>query len=578
MVLADLGFDSASGMAGYAPGTIADTPRHVLPQLSLHDTMVCLKRLAPDELDLALRRKVFPLVWSPEPELFVCSGESAFAFAVKQGLRCIAQVERETFHEAVRRTHAEELLAEATDGLRLARPEFSAYRRFTGPQAAVGVLLTVMLAAGLLLSPSLVITVCGWVLGLFFLSLIGFRALALFSNVSPEYSGERPIPDAQSLPVYTVLVPLFRETAVLEKLISALACLRYPNEKLDIKLILEEDDWHMRRAVASFDLPGHFDVIVVPCGHPQTKPRALNFALHFAKGELLTIYDAEDVPDPDQLLVAENAFAKAGPALACVQASLTFHNPNENWLTRQFAIEYGVLFDLLLPELANEGLPLPLGGTSNHFRVAALRDAGGWDAWNVTEDADLGLRFSRMGYETGTIDSRTYEEANCRLRNWIKQRARWLKGFLHTWLVHMRDLPRLRAELGLSGMWALQAYTAGVFVSALLYPPLTLAAIWQVFVNGSSLPGLGIERQLAASLCLAVFLTGYGLAIAAGRRALRRQGIEGWWLTLLTMPAYWMLMFVAAWLALWQFVTQPHHWNKTEHGISSMTRRTTLHN
>jgi cellulose synthase/poly-beta-1,6-N-acetylglucosamine synthase-like glycosyltransferase len=573
VVLADFGFDADSGMAGHVPANIADSSQPVLPKLSLHDTVSCLKRLAPDELELALRRKVFPLVWSPEPELFVCSGENAFAFAARQGLRCIAQVEKETFHEAVRRVHGEDLLGEATDGLRLAQPEFSAYRRFTGPQAAVGIVLLLALAAGIALAPSIAIAVCAWILGLFFLSLIGFRALALFSKAEPGFAQEHPMPDAQSLPVYTVLVPLFRETSVLEQLLSALVSLHYPAEKLDIKLILEEDDWHMRRAVASFDLPSQFEVIVVPRGHPQTKPRALNFALHFAKGELLTIYDAEDVPDPDQLLVAEEAFAKAGPKLACVQASLTFHNSNENWLTRQFAIEYGVLFDLLLPELAKEGLPLPLGGTSNHFRVEALRDAGGWDAWNVTEDADLGVRFARMGYETGTIASRTYEEANCKLNNWIKQRARWLKGFLHTWLVHMRDVPRLRAELGLSGMWALQAHTAGVFVSALLYPPLTVAAIWQVAVNGTELPALDVERQLAVSLCLAVFLTGYGLAVAAGRLALRRQGIEGWWFSLLTMPLYWLLMFVAAWLALWQFATKPHHWNKTEHGISSMTRR-----
>jgi cellulose synthase/poly-beta-1,6-N-acetylglucosamine synthase-like glycosyltransferase len=524
-------------------------------------------------LDLALRRKVFPIVWSPEPTLFVCSGESAFVFAAKRGLRCIAQVERDTFHEAVRRVHGGELLAAATDGLRLSHPEFSAYRRFTALQAAAGIVLLLAFAAIIAIAPSTAIAVCAWIVGLFFLSLIGFRALALFSNAKPGTARKHRMPDAQSLPVYTVLVPLFRETSVLDQLLSALLALRYPTEKLDIKLILEQDDRQMRQAVASFDLPGHFEVIVVPRGNPQTKPRALNFALPFAQGELLTIYDAEDVPDPDQLLVAAEAFSRAGPRLACVQASLAFHNANENWLARQFTVEYGVLFDLMLPELANEGLPLPLGGTSNHFRIDALYDVGGWDAWNVTEDADLGFRFARMGYLTGTIASRTYEEANCKPSNWIRQRARWLKGFLHTWLVHMRDVPRLRKELGLSGMWALQAHTAGVFVSALLYPPLTVAAIWQAAANGAEIAALGVERQLALSLCLAVLILGYGLAVAAGRLALRRQGIQGWWFTLLTIPLYWALTFVAAWLALWQFVTRPHHWNKTEHGISSMARR-----
>ncbi len=157
----------------------------------------------------------------------------------------------------------------------------------------------------------------------------------------------------------------------------------------------------MRRALRKHDLPPHFEVIVVPQGSPQTKPRALNYALQFCRGSLLTIYDAEDIPEPNQLREVARKFSGAGEKLACLQAQLSFYNPNENWLTRQFTAEYATLFGLILPALAAHNLPLPLGGTSNHFRTRNLRQIGGWDPYNVTEDADLGLRLARLGYRTG---------------------------------------------------------------------------------------------------------------------------------------------------------------------------------
>jgi len=325
----------------------------------------------------------------------------------------------------------------------------------------------------------------------------------------------------------------------------------------------------MQAALAQLTLPAQFETIVVPAGKPQTKPRALNYALSFCRGELLTIYDAEDIPEPDQLAKAAGRFAKAGPELACLQAQLTFFNPNENWLARQFTAEYAMLFGRLLPVLADHRLPLPLGGTSNHFRTSVLRAVGGWDPFNVTEDADLGLRLARHGYETGTLDSLTYEEANTRLPNWMRQRARWLKGFLATWLVHMREPWRLMRELGPAGFWVAQAVTIGVFASALLHP-LCLLATLVLFALHPVLPERAGPAVIAiAGVNLLVFIAGYVLAIVLTRDALRRRGLLGWRGTLATMPFYWLLMSGAAWLALWQFITAPFHWNKTEHGLSS---------
>lgn len=328
----------------------------------------------------------------------------------------------------------------------------------------------------------------------------------------------------------------------------------------------------MQRALADYRLDAHFDIIIVPAGLPQTKPRALNYALQFSRGELVTIYDAEDVPELDQLRRAAERFAASPPDLACLQAQLTFYNPNENWLTRQFTAEYAALFGVLLPALANHGLPLLLGGTSNHFRAAALRKVGAWDPFNVTEDADLGLRLARQGYETAMLGSLTYEEANTRIYNWMRQRARWLKGFLATWLVHMRHPLDLMRELGPAGFWTMQALTIGVFASALLHP-LCMTLMVGLFVLYPSLSaGVGAGFIVLAGLNLFILLAGYGFAIALTRRGLHRRGIFGWAGTLATMPLYWLLMSVAAWLALWQFLTAPFHWNKTEHGLSAFQR------
>lgn len=299
----------------------------------------------------------------------------------------------------------------------------------------------------------------------------------------------------------------------------------------------------------------------MPQGLPQTKPRALNYALQFCQGSLVTIYDAEDVPESNQLLNVARAFSRADDSLACLQARLIPYNPDENWLTRQFTVEYATLFGLILPALAAHRLPLTLGGTSNHFRTHILRKIGGWDCHNVTEDADLGLRLARLGFRTGVVQSLTYEEANTRLGNWLGQRARWLKGFMQTWLVHMRNPLRTARELGPTGFWTLQALTAGVFFSALFHPFLMALSAWFLLSNP-------FHVSVTTMLNLEVFVLGYGVAMLAGAKALRQRGLRGWWFTIVTMPIYWLLMSIAAWMALWQFIFAPFKWNKTEHGLS----------
>ena len=532
-----------------------------------------MRRLPAEELALSLRCKLVPLVNLPGLTLFVACGEPALAIARHDGLKVVGYAESQTFIAAARHLFGAPMIAEAAGGLARRRPWLSAKRRLTPWQMGMALcLLAVVVIMWVVLPVALAWMIASTIGGLFFLSVIALRVLSLL----PRPRREAPLPAAlaeHDLPIYSVLVPLFRETSVLGQLLDALTKLDYPQDKLDIKLILEESDIIMQRALAAIRLPPQFDVITVPSGKPQTKPRALNYALPFCRGDLLTIYDAEDIPDAGQLRAAAAAFAVAPRELACLQAELNFYNPDENWLARQFTIEYATLFGMVLPALAHHRLPLLLGGTSNHFRIKVLREVGGWDPHNVTEDADLGLRLARLGYDTATLDSHTGEEANVRLLNWMKQRGRWLKGFLATWLVHMREPRQLWRDLGPAGFWLVQAATLGVFASALLHPVCLAGTVALAVLTPPLGPDASLLQIGLAGLNLLILVAGYGTTMAAGAIALRRRGLRNWIVPLMTMPIYWLLMSAAAWYALWQFMTAPFHWNKTEHGLSRTSRR-----
>ncbi|WP_395688336.1 glycosyltransferase family 2 protein [Aestuariivirga sp.] len=554
---------------GEAPAPIlAGVPGDVLPRIGRAALCDMLRRLPPDQLDKALRNKLVPVVDLPGVVLHVACGKPAFDKAKSRRLSVVACCEAEDLLAAARATHGAFLLDQATLRLLRQRPAFSASRVISGGQTAC-VLLLLLVAAGSVLWLPKMILLGGLALAgaLFFLSVMTMRALCLMPFPRTEVADCPPLPEAE-LPVYSVLVPLFRETTILQQLIGAMTRLRYPAEKLDIKLILEEADMPMRLAVAALSLDSRFEVIVVPSGHPQTKPRALNYALAFCRGDYVTIYDAEDVPDPDQLLKAARRFAASPAKLACLQAQLTFYNSDENWLSRQFTAEYAVLFGLLLPALAAHGLPMPLGGTSNHFRAHVLREVGGWDPFNVTEDADLGVRLSRQGFGTAVLESFTHEEASATPGNWLQQRTRWLKGYLITWLVHMRQPVRLLKELGTAGFWAVQVLTLAVFVSALLHPLCLLLILAIQFTGLHLTENAALPAMLLAGLSLTVMAAGYGVAMVLMRRALLGRGMLGWGFTVISVPGYWCLMSVAAWMALWQAVFRPFHWNKTAHGVS----------
>jgi glycosyltransferase XagB len=376
--------------------------------------------------------------------------------------------------------------------------------------------------------------------------------------------------EEQDLPLYSILVPMYKEPAVLPILSSALRNMDYPRSKLDIKLVLEEDDLETIQAAKDLALEANFEIIRVPASQPKTKPKACNFALRLARGKYLTIYDAEDKPEPDQLKKVVAAFKKLGDKTACIQAHLNYFNSEENWLTRMFTLEYSLWFDMFLPALDRLRVPIPLGGTSNHFDIDKLREVGAWDPFNVTEDADLGLRFSALGYHVGIINSVTYEEANSQLGNWIRQRSRWIKGYIQTWLVNMRHPVDLLRRVGFLGFCSLQLFVGGTIVSALAYPFMVIPFLCWVLSRTTALAHFFPPAVLTVStLNLTI---GNSCLIYLSMLAVTKRKQYSLLPHALTIPAYWFLQSIAGYKGLWQLIRRPFYWEKTEHGISKYTQ------
>lgn len=371
----------------------------------------------------------------------------------------------------------------------------------------------------------------------------------------------------EDLPVYTVLAPLYREGNMAAGILLALARLDYPPERLDVLLAVEADDDETLQAVGRVQLPHWARVCVVPLGTPRTKPRACNHALAMARGAFVVVYDAEDRPEPGQLRDAIAAFDAHGPSVACVQARLVPFNAHESFVARMFALDYCQWFDWMLPGLERLGFPIPLGGTSNHFRREVLEASGAWDPFNVTEDADLGMRLARLGHGTRTIASTTFEEAPLRLWPWLKQRTRWTKGYIQTFFVHMRSSSRL-------GLPALKAWDAAFLVFfvggsvafALLNPVLwTMCAI---HMSSGALDGVFDHGLTPMAAAFGGLLIGNAVAIArAALSPLRRGwwGLAGWGLL---VPLYWVMLSLAAYRAVYGFLVKPFEWEKTTHGVT----------
>ncbi|WP_306046427.1 glycosyltransferase family 2 protein [Nioella sp. MMSF_3534] len=372
-----------------------------------------------------------------------------------------------------------------------------------------------------------------------------------------------PIHPSSALPVVTILLPLFNEPDIAGHLIRRVSRLDYPRELLDVILLIEEEDATTRNALTRAELPFWMRAVIVPPGQPRTKPRAMNYGLNFARGSIVGVYDAEDAPEPDQIRKVAQRFLEVPPDVACLQGQLDYYNPHHNWLSRCFTLEYATWFRLLLPGVSRLGLFVPLGGTTLFFRRSLLEEMGAWDAHNVTEDADLGLRLTRQGYRTEIIETTTYEEANAAVLPWVKQRSRWLKGYAMTWATHMRDPVQLWRDLGARRFLGLQAQLLGTVLGFSLAP-----VLWTLVVKVAGLPHpLDAYLTTQGYLGLAFFfvacqmLTFYAAWRAA---ALPRHRKLRLWIPILDV--YFLLASAATLLGLAELLVKPFHWRKTAHG------------
>jgi cellulose synthase/poly-beta-1,6-N-acetylglucosamine synthase-like glycosyltransferase len=399
-------------------------------------------------------------------------------------------------------------------------------------------------------------------LSVLFIGGVYVRSCAIAASLRAPPPRPSPLPD-RDLPTYTIIAPLYREASVAAQFVAALKALDYPPAKLEIKLVLEPEDVETGAALRKAGLGPNMEIVVAPMGAPRTKPRALNVALPLARGKLLAIYDAEDRPEPDQLRIAAAGFAWAGPRVACLQARLVIDNGHEGWLAYFFAAGYAALFDVINPGLGALGMPMPLGGTSNHFRTELLRRICGWDAWNVTEDADLGLRFARFGYYIEAIDSATYEDAPVQFADWLGQRTRWMKGWMQTLAVFLRTPRRHLRRMGWRRALAAFCVMTSLIAAPLFGPFYGLRLAYDLWF-GDLLAPPTVERLIYATSSLSIALFGALVFVLPNLIGMRRRRLRASPVLLLA-PAYLLLLTYAAWRALWEWTRQPFVWNKTTH-------------
>lgn len=466
----------------------------------------------------------------------------------------------------------ESLLHNAVNALREKHPEYSAARVVTRGQKVVFAAILIAYVAALILNfwgtlaASVIVISLVYVMSIFY-KLVLSLAGSLNRDRRATQTQVKAIQDAD-LPIYSILVPVYKEPEVVPRLLRALSRIDYPREKLDVLLLMEEDDHETVAKAKEAEPPSFFRFIIVPPSQPRTKPKACNYGLNFCRGKYVTIFDAEDIPEPDQLKKAVAAFEYGDESLICVQAALNYFNSKENYLTRMFTLEYTYWFDSLLPGLDRLQLPIPLGGTSNHFKLDKLQQLGAWDPFNVTEDADLGIRASTSGFTVGVIRSTTYEEANKATINWLRQRSRWIKGYMQTWLVHNRQPLRLLRAIGLKNWLSYNFFIGGTTAIFLLNPIMwILFIIWFVFDP----TWIGqIFQGWVWHLAVFSLIAGNGLAILLNMIGILQRRNYRLLPFALTNPAYWFLHSAASYIGLWQLITKPHYWEKTNHGLTTI--------
>ncbi|CAN1501689.1 COG1215 Glycosyltransferases, probably involved in cell wall biogenesis [Mycobacteriaceae bacterium] len=454
---------------------------------------------------------------------------------------------------------------------RLLPDHLSARTALSSTTKALLVTLAAVAGGALVLFPAQLLPAIGIVVTFVYIASTVDRYVLMFSGLNhPALVGisdeeASAIPDDE-LPVYTVLLPVYDEPSIIENLVNGVCRIDYPRDRLELLLLIEEDDEATQQALASAHLRD-VRVVLVPHSLPKTKPKACNYGMSLPdlRGEYLTIYDAEDIPEPLQLRRAVAAFRTAPADIGCLQAQLGYFNERQNLLTRWFAMEYAQWFSVILPAIERARCVVPLGGTSNHISVSVWRDVGGWDEYNVTEDADLGARLAAHGYRTQILDSVTLEEANSDMVNWIRQRSRWYKGYLQTMIVHLRHPIEFRRKVGTKATLRFLNMTGGIPATAVVN--IIFGLLLLAWTSGRPSLVTMLFPPIAYYACLVLFLVGTPLAIYMSFVLVQAAGKPYLWWAALLSPLYWVLQSLAAVKAFYQLVFRPFHWEKTVHGL-----------
>jgi cellulose synthase/poly-beta-1,6-N-acetylglucosamine synthase-like glycosyltransferase len=448
----------------------------------------------------------------------------------------------------------------------------SASEVFNDNQVLNNILAIEFIIIGFLLKPLFMLQLIIGILSIIYFSDILFTFYLVLKTLHKSYEvsfSNKELADLRDsdLPIYTILCPLYKEAHMIQPFVDGIAKLEWPKDKLDVILLLEADDTKSIRDVDFMDLPAFVRKIVVPHSLPKTKPKACNYGLAYAKGEYTVIYDAEDIPDPLQLKKAYLGFNKLSRKVVCLQAKLNYYNTDQNLLTKFFTAEYSLWFDVSLAGLQSINTTIPLGGTSNHFRTLDIKRLHGWDPFNVAEDADLGMRLFKLGYRTAIIDSVTLEEANSDVKNWIRQRSRWIKGYMQTYLVHTRDTLFFLRRRGIHVIFfhlIIGGRIGFIFINPLMW---LITLSYFVFYNivGPTIQSLYppfILYIAISSLIIGNYLYLFCYIIGCVKK-------EKWSLIKYTylIPIYWFLISIAGWIALYQLLFKPHYWEKTVHGL-----------
>ena len=397
---------------------------------------------------------------------------------------------------------------------------------------------------------------------IFYSLFIMFKVLVFMGSFGKQEKEEK-LPSMVA-PIYTILLPVFKEANGVNKLINNISALEWPKTRLQVLLLVEYNDKVTQDALNIPNLPPYVQVVIIPKGDVQTKPNACQYAIeNYVTGEYTVIYDAEDVPEKDQLKKAFAKFYHGTKDLACVQAKLNYYNRTENWLSALFTVDYTTWFDGYIRGLSYFNLPIPLGGTSNHFRTSILKKVGGYDKYNVTEDADLGITLNEMGYRTEILDSTTWEEAMISTSGWIKQRTRWTLGYIITSLVHARQSHKNTDAVAKLSTFL---FVTGTPLSNLFVLPCFFITVTNYYLGWFGFLFTGYSGALAF---LIFWVANLSMILISMIACLRRKYYVHSFMCLL-LPVYWFMQAIATYRAVWKLFTAPHKWEKSQHGLTKV--------